>query len=26
LRTAGNTKRKETKPDMVFTPEKKEFF
>lgn len=26
LRTAGNTKRKETKPDMAFTPEKKEFF
>ena len=23
LRTAGNTKRKETKSDMVFTPEKK---
>ena len=26
LRTAGNTKRKESKPDTVMTPEKKELF
>ena len=26
LRTAGNTKRKETKPDQILTPEKKEAF